>query len=227
MINSNVKIHILLHILNTFMIRTRHILLKFQRLLFSEVPLNDIWKWVRNLILSSHNPTNEACSANLDLVNGLEVDFLKTFVYEGPNIKLQVHPHAFHDHATWDPRMQGKSVDVIFTIRIELSAIKDKPASFSIGIGKSNFKVKSLLVRINRNLSLISCLLSHSSHPCGNGYSNKERGEVVLSPAVLAISTSSTSKSYKSPFSISRWCVIFWSQSFFLVRRFFLCLRLR
>ena len=146
MINSNVKIHILLHILNTFMIRTRHILLKFQRLLFSEVPLNDIWKWVRNLILSSHNPTNEACSANLDLVNGLEVDFLKTFVYEGPNIKLQVHPHAFHDHATWDPRMQGKSVDVIFTIRIELSAIKDKPASFSIGIGKSNFKVKSLLV---------------------------------------------------------------------------------
>ena len=147
MIDSDVKIQVLLHILDTFMIRTCHILLEFQRLLFSKIPLNDIWKWIWNLILSSHNPANEACSTNLNLVDGLEVDFLKAFVYEGPDIELQVHPHALHDHAAWNPCMQRKSVNVILTIRIELSAVEDKPPSFPVRIGKSNFKVKSLLVQ--------------------------------------------------------------------------------
>ena len=100
---------------------------------------------------SSLSPSLTFSASGGDLADGLQLHFLEALLYEGVDVELEAHPHAFHDHGAWDSSVQRHSVDVVLAVGVVLAAVEDQAPSFAFLVGEQHFEVESFLVK---NLAL-------------------------------------------------------------------------
>ena len=146
MIHANLEIVLLVQILNVLMSICRNVLLKLDGDLVAKVSFNHVRKRVRQLLLHGDNPPYQKGPTYNYRINLLELDVLKTLVNKRLDVKLEIHPHAFHYVGAWDSGVQRLSVNVIFIVSVELGTVKYKTSSFFILIGKSNLKMEALFI---------------------------------------------------------------------------------
>ena len=64
------------------------------------------------------NSANETSTYNLNRIYRVYFYLVEAFLDKRVNIKLQVHPHALHNHSAWDTCVKRHSMYVIFAISV-------------------------------------------------------------------------------------------------------------
>lgn len=148
MIYSNLEIMLFFKAFDALMITACHVLLKVKSYIIAEVSFDNIREWIRNLSFGRKHPPDQTCARNRNVIYLFKVDIIwKTFFNKRFNVKLEVHPHAFHYVGTRNSRMEWLPVDIVFAICIELSSIENKSSSFPLEIWKLYFKMKWFFVQ--------------------------------------------------------------------------------
>ena len=145
MINTNLEVEIFIKVFDALVV-TSYILLKLDGIIISIVSFNHIWKRIGHLTFWSNNPSNQACTTNIDRIDTSKLCVFKALFHKRFDVKLEIHPHTFHYHTTGYTCMQGKSVNVVLAICVELGTVENESPSFLFLILKCNFEMETLFV---------------------------------------------------------------------------------
>lgn len=128
------------------MILTCNVLFKLKSHFLSVISFNNIRKRVWDLMFSCKYSANQTSTCNLNRINCINLDFVKALLYKWMDVKLKIHPHSFHYHATRNSSMKRHPVNIVFAVSIISRRIKNNSVSLFISVWKQYFKVKRLFV---------------------------------------------------------------------------------